>query len=98
MLEVDLQSRHGQSQFLCGAMFDERRRHDSNGGNVSPDAATPSLECRDARSRAHELYCAEDFQLIESIRIESGGAPTGGISRLGCLTRMRDTGGVAISC
>jgi len=59
-------------------MFDERRRHDSNGGNVSPDAATPALECRDARSRAHELYCAEDFQLIESIGIESGGAPTGG--------------------
>jgi len=64
-------------------MFDERRRRDSNGANVSPDAATPSLERRDARWRACELYCAEDFQLIESIGIASGGALTGGISRLG---------------
>ncbi len=83
MLEVDLQSRGRQSRFVCGAMFDERRRRDSNGANVSPDAATPALECRDARRRARALYCAEDFQLIESTGIASGGALTGGISRLG---------------
>ena len=78
-------------------MFDERGRRDSNGANVSPDAATPALECRDARRRARALYCAADFQLIESTGIASGGALTGGDFAPGLTDADGRHGGVAIN-